>query len=230
MDPARVQVLGDLKFDPPRKTVALAPELAAVLHLTPIFVAASTHPGEESAALAALASAESAGLDVALVVAPRHLERADAVEKELRASGRRVQRRSALRADTAALRAGEVLLLDSLGELNAVFSQAVVAFVGGTLASVGGHNLLEPAWAKVPVLFGPHTQNLPDAAQLLLAVQAAQRVTSTAALAEALVVWLHDPVQAAAVGARGYAALQSHAGAVTRTVAWVQGFLGPCQE
>lgn len=90
MDPQYVQVLGDLKFDAPRKAVPLAPELEAFLQGTPIFVAASTHSGEETAALTALASAERAGLAAALVVAPRHLERIEAVEKELRASGRLV--------------------------------------------------------------------------------------------------------------------------------------------
>lgn len=229
--PSRVQVLGDLKFDPPRITAALASDLAAFLQPTPIFVAASTHAGEETAALRALAAAEHAGFGTALVVAPRHIERVEAVEKELRASGRCVQRRSALSTATVKpLQAGEILLVDTLGELNAIFSRAAIVFVGGTLVGVGGHNVLEPAWARVPVLFGPHTQNLPDAVNLLLAAKAAQCVTDAEALGRALIEWLRDPAQAAAAGARGYAAVQAHCGATARTAAFVQSFLKPTRE
>lgn len=139
-----------------------------------------------------------------------------------------------MRAETASskspIRAGEILLVDTLGELNAIFARAAIAFVGGTLVSVGGHNLLEPAWSKVPVLFGLHTQNVPDAAKLLLEARAGQRVADAEALGAALTQWLSDPAQAAAAGARGCAVLQTHSGAVARTAAFLQRFLELPQE
>jgi 3-deoxy-D-manno-octulosonic-acid transferase len=136
-------------------------------------------------------------------------------------------RRVILRSALARERAGsfDVLVLDGLGDLPAVYPRAQVAFVGGTLAPVGGHNLLEPAHAGVPVLHGPHVGNVAESARLLGAVQAALRVEDATALGEALCGALRDPVKNAARGAAGRTALAAHRGSAARTLALVERIL-----
>jgi len=221
--PERVVVCGDLKLDA-SAACAAPPELAAMLGTAPLVVAGSTHEGEEAAALAGLDALERAGLSAALVIAPRHPERFERAAQIIQAAGRALHRRSA--PTSLALAAGEVLLLDSLGELAALYAHARVAFVGGTLVKVGGHNLLEPARAGCPVLFGPHVANARESAALLLAAGAARQVPDAAALAAALVETLSAPAQASLRGARGRAALAEHGGATERSVALIERVLG----
>ncbi|MDX1650249.1 MAG: glycosyltransferase N-terminal domain-containing protein, partial [Myxococcota bacterium] len=206
----RVRVTGDLKLEPPAKAPAPPAELAAALAEVPVLVAGSTHPGEEEAALGALDAAERAGVALALVVAPRRPERFEAVAARLAGSGRRLRRRS--RMEPGPLRPGEVLLLDSMGELGAVYGLAALAFVGGTLVPVGGHNILEPVQRDRPVLFGPHTGNVREAEALLRETGAGTRVEDAAGLAAATVARLRDErSQARAQAARR--ALEAHRGA-----------------
>ena len=136
---ARVRVTGDLKLEPAEEARPLAPDLSRVLGASPLIVAGSTHPGEELAALSALAQVEQAGLSAALVLAPRRLGRADEIARIVRAKNRLLRRRTLL--GDAPLRPGEVLLLDSVGELAPLYARAEVAFVGGSLVSVE-HNVL----------------------------------------------------------------------------------------
>ncbi|MDX1650618.1 MAG: glycosyltransferase N-terminal domain-containing protein [Myxococcota bacterium] len=213
---ARVRVTGDLKLEPTEAGRPPDPELAAALDRVPVLVAGSTHPGEEEAALAALAAAEKAGFALGLVVAPRRPERFEAVAAQLAVCGRRVHRRTRL--EGASLGPGEVLLLDSLGELGAVYGLAAVAFVGGTLAPVGGHNLLEPVQRGRPVLFGPHTGNVREAEALLRATGAGRGVEDAEDLASGVVAWLRDE-QAGARVARAQQALEAHRGAAGRVLA-----------
>jgi 3-deoxy-D-manno-octulosonic-acid transferase len=215
-DAARVSVTGDLKLEPEAAGAALAPDLAARLGEVPLIVAGSTHAGEEAAALAALAAAEAAGLPAALVLAPRDVARAGEVLALAR--GRRVRARSA--GEGAPLRAGEVLVLDTLGELAALWQRADVAFVGGSLApGSGGHNLLEPAQHARLVLHGPHVANARGAADLLGACGGAERVLDAADLARAVVGALRDPARTRARGEAARAALEANRGALARTLA-----------
>jgi 3-deoxy-D-manno-octulosonic-acid transferase len=162
----RVSVTGDLKLEPLDRPTPLAPELARMLRGCRLFVAGSTHEGEELAALQALAGCDDARVQANLVLAPRRPERAASLERMVREMGRAVRRRSA--GPDTPLSPGEVLILDSLGELPALYREAEVAFVGGTLAPIGGHNLLEPLHAGCPVVFGPHVENVREATGILL--------------------------------------------------------------
>jgi 3-deoxy-D-manno-octulosonic-acid transferase len=219
----RVEVTGDLKLDPPASPPALAGELAAALGGVPLLVAGSTHAGEEEAALGALAAARAAGLPAALALAPRHADRFDAVAAEVAARGHPLVRRS--RGAPRPLAAGDVLLLDTIGELAAVYGAAAVAFVGGTISERGGHSVVEPAQAGRAPLFGPHTENTRDAADLLLAAGGARRVADAAGLAAAVVEALRDPAAEAERGARARAALAPHRGATERSVALLERVL-----
>lgn len=219
----RITVTGDLKLEAPASAPRLADDLSRALGRAALFVAGSTHAGEEEAALAALAQAEAAGARCALVLAPRHPERADDVARRVIATGRRLLRRSTL--GGATLRAGDVLLLDGLGELAALWTRASLAFVGGTLAPVGGHNLLEPVQLGRPVVFGPFTANVRAAEDLALASGAGARVADSAALANALMEALREPERALARAARGRDALGAHRGAAERSAALIDAAL-----
>jgi 3-deoxy-D-manno-octulosonic-acid transferase len=213
----RVEVTGDLKLDPPAELPALPPELGVVLGEVPLVVAGSTHEGEEEAALEALAAARGAGLEAALALAPRHPQRFEVVARLVLARGLPLRRRSRL--GPGALAPGEVLLLDGIGELAGLYGTAAVAFVGGSLAPRGGHNLVEPALARRAPLFGPHTENSREVAELLLATGGARRVADARELAAAVLEGLRDPAAAAARGERAAAALAPHRGATERSVA-----------
>ncbi len=212
-----VRVTGDLKLEPPERVPEPSAELAALTSGSRFWIAASTHAPEEAAALDALAAAEAVGAESALVLAPRRVARADEVEALARARGRRVRRRT--RPEPGALAAGEVLLLDTLGELPGLMPPASLVFVGGTLAPRGGHNLLEPVLAGRPVLFGPHTRSQRESAAQLLGCGAGQRVADALELARAVAALLRDPVEASRRGEAGARELAHHRGATQRTLA-----------
>lgn len=214
----RVVVTGDLKLTSACEPQLLAADLASLLARVRYFVAGSTHDGEEAAALSALEACEQAGHALALVVAPRKLARIDAVKLELSKSGRRVVLRSASAA-ASPLAAGDILLLDTLGELPAVYTGAAVAFVGGTLASTGGHNILEPVGVGCPVLFGPRIENVRSAVALLEESGAGRQVGSAAGLADAVASVLCDPGAWRDTAKRGQADVVRHADAGTRSAA-----------
>ncbi len=217
-DPEKLVVTGDLKAE--AGVTRLAPDVAAVLADTPLFVAGSTHEGEEEVALDALAAVEEAGLRCALVIAPRHLERVSAVAAAVRRRGRAVRLRTAI--GDKQLHSGEVLVVDTLGELNALYARALIAFVGGTMVPVGGHNALEPVLAGTPVLFGPRCENVLDAVKILEDCGAGQRVDGGEALASAVVAAVRDPAKTAARGAEGRRVLRVAGGSTERSVALIR--------
>jgi 3-deoxy-D-manno-octulosonic-acid transferase len=221
--PARVRVTGDLKLEPAEEARPLAPDLCRVLGASPLIVAGSTHPGEELAALSALAQVEQAGMTASLVLAPRRLGRADEVARIVQTKKRLLRRRTLL--GDSPLRSGEVLLLDSVGELAPLYARAEVAFVGGTLVSVGGHNVLEPVFAGRPVLFGPHTENARHSAEILEAVGAGIRVADAGDLARAVVALLADPSEARRRGEEGRRALAAHRGSAERAAELTESLL-----
>lgn len=222
-DPARVQVTGNLKFDAPlpedifRRGTELRARIAPA---RPLWVAGSTHAVEEAICLEAHrkleATARSRGVAAPLLVlAPRRPERFGAVAKWL--ASQNVS--GAGSASGAGFRASSsVLLLDQLGELLTCYAAADVAFVGGSLVPVGGHNLLEPAALAKPVLTGPHTFNSPEAGRLLEEGQALRRVADASSLASVLQEFLDDPALARATGERGAAAVAANRGAAARAL------------
>ena len=223
--PERTRIVGNIKFDldlPPalaEKAQALrrrhAPERA-------LWVAGSTHDGEEQAALDAHARIERAHPDALLVLAPRHPPRFDAVASLLAQRGVRFVRRSA---DRAAAPDTEVLLLDSLGELIEFYAAADVAFVGGSLVPIGGHNLLEPAALGKPILTGPHTFAGAEIARLLLERGAVQIVRNAQELARAVCSLLASPQLRARRGAAARAVLEENRGALERMLALIEPYL-----
>jgi len=239
VDPARLIVTGNLKFETPEPRAN--PDLDAALDRLaggrPVIVAGSTMPGEEEQVLAAFV-ALGGGRRALLVLAPRHPERWDEVERLLAASGLAAVRRSRLAvppaggttpeaaargagsasADLSAGVSPDVLLLDSMGELAALFQQAAAAFIGGTLVGTGGHNPLEAARYGIPIAVGPSMQNFRDMAERFDAAGAWRRVADGAELGRVWGEWLADPAAARARGERAASLLAENRGALARTL------------
>jgi 3-deoxy-D-manno-octulosonic-acid transferase len=210
-------VVGNVKFDLPVdsavKTRALG--LRAQFGVRPVWIAGSTHSGEDEAVLLAHRELLKSAPAALLVLAPRHKERFEAVAKLLAAQGFPYLRRSAGGAVSDAV---AVLLVDTLGELASLYGAADVAFVGGSLVPIGGHNLLEPAALGIPVLTGPYTANSRDIAALLLEQGAAREVTGAADLAGVLKALIGDPEARQRMGAAGQQIIAANRGSVQRLV------------
>lgn len=227
----RVRVTGDLKLDVPGDMPPLAPELSDYLRKCAAIVGASTHAGEEIALLGALRSALETGESACLVLAPRHLARLHEVERTVQRFGFPLVRRSNLprtAPEDLPAAAGSVLLIDTLGELPGLLPLARAVFVGGTVAPIGGHNLVEPAWAGRPVLFGNHTENVKEAAELLLASGGAERIANPDELSREVTALLADAAEADRRGALAREALGPHRGAARRCADLVETLLAEC--
>jgi len=226
--PARVQALGSLKFAREAKAAASpigASTLPALLGERPLLVAASTHPGEEQLVLEACTALWPEHPDLLLLIAPRRPERFDEVAQLLARCGVRHQRRSQL--DGRVATATQVLLLDTLGELLDVLQAARGVFVGGTIAHVGGHNVLEPAIFGKPVAFGPHTSNVAEAAAALLDAGGAVEVHDASQLRAEWARLLADANAALNMGQRGRAVVTAQAAVAERTFDVLRPLLGP---
>jgi 3-deoxy-D-manno-octulosonic-acid transferase len=164
------------------------------------------------------------------MIAPRHPERFSDVADLLKASGLRWARRSA--PPDASDAPAEVILLDSIGELQAVYSLAAIVFVGGSLVNTGGHNILEPAAVGVPVIVGPHTHNFQSIVQTFVNAGAIVQLTpmpdSAAAveLGNIIAAWLADPVKRRELGIRGRNLVAENRGATARTLRLLEPLLG----
>jgi 3-deoxy-D-manno-octulosonic-acid transferase len=195
----KVSVVGSLKFAPARFG-PLVKSLAAALGGKPLLVAGSTHHGEEENLLEALLLIRAKFPTLSMVIAPRHPERFAEVERLLKYSSFNFQRRS--QAQSPHWFAKDILLLDSVGELVDFFAAADVAFIGGSLVRVGGHNILEPARYGKPVLFGPHMENFQSLAHDMIRQGAAIEVTGAQDLADAVCDLLADPQKRQRMGRR----------------------------
>lgn len=232
---ARVEMAGNLKFDLalPEARIAEGRALRAAFgRARPVWVAASTHADEEAAALAAHRAVLELWPDALLILVPRHPQRFDEVWRQVEAAGLRGERRSRLAALELAghpqdLGAVEVFLGDSMGEMFVYLAAADVAFVGGSLAPVGGHNILEPAALGLPVLFGPHMHNFVAARDLLLQHGAALEVADAPALAGEVGVLLGDAPRRAAMGAAAAAAVAGNRGTLERLLARLERLAVP---
>ncbi len=223
----RVVVTGNLKSDvapaadPPeavwRERLGLGPA-------DRVFVAGSTHRGEEEPVLDAFLGARARCSDLGLLLAPRHPERADEVAALIRSRGLAAVRRSRLPAERAP---GAVVILDTVGELAGLYAVADVVFVGGSLVPVGGHNMLEPAMRGKPVLYGPHTSNFRDGAARLERTGGGLVVKDGLELERELARLLDDREEARRVGDAARDAFAEGQGAVAATLELIARHLWP---
>jgi len=215
-DGRKVTVFGNLKYDAIAHD-ALAPDLSQMLARIPLlWIAASTMPGEEEHILEALHSLLPRHRGLKLLLAPRHPQRFDAVEQIVLSQQFKCARRSRLESDA------DVLLLDSIGELASAFQHATVVFMGGTLVSRGGHNILEPAGFAKPVVFGPHMENFREIRDLFMEANAAVEVRDTSELVVAVDRLLSDPPAAAELGERARRVVEQNMGATDRVLEYLR--------
>lgn len=218
----RTHVLGNLKYDIPCGTSSPAERRALregyaipADHL--VFTAASTHPGEEQQLLAIWRELTAQRQDLRLILVPRHPERAAEVEALVTASGFRCRRRTALTGGDQELSGpNELLLVDTVGELTSIYRLSDLVFVGGSLVPTGGHNLLEPAAAGVPSLFGPHMDNFREVTALTLHYGAGVQVVDQSELLEAARDFLVSPELRQVIGTNGLKMMRDAGGATGR--------------
>jgi 3-deoxy-D-manno-octulosonic-acid transferase len=228
-----VRVTGNLKYDAKAAGAnAMTKRIGSLLHETRLIVAGSTLAGEEEALLAAWPAIHEAVPDAALLIAPRHTDRFDAVEELIRKSGLPFFRCSHLLVitepdliDAEPDLGGTILLLDTIGDLAAMYGLGAVAFVGGSLVAKGGHNPLEPAQFGVPVMMGASYENFREIVDVMRESDAI-RIVPTASLGAAMVEMLKDEGAARAMGERGRAVFEAQAGATARTVEALMELLG----
>ena len=173
-------------------------------------------PGEEEIILAAFRKLRVTHPDLRLVIAPRSPERFDLVEEMVRQPGAEVIRRSELKTGSSA--SASILLLDSIGELAALFHYATIVFMGGSLVSRGGHNILEPARHGKPIVFGPHMENFRDISRLFLEANAAMQVEGPDQLVSTLSDLLSNTQKADSIGRNALAVVEQNTGATDRVL------------
>jgi 3-deoxy-D-manno-octulosonic-acid transferase len=214
---SRVLVHGSVKFDVAlpadhsRRVAALRARWA--LDDAPVWIAASTHPGEETAVLAAHRRIVERVPGTRLLLVPRHPARAAEVMAQVRAAGWSCVRQSTPEAADAQ---AEVVLGDTMGELLYLYALADVAFVGGSLNGGGGHNPIEPALCALPVLMGRNVFNFPDVVAAFEAAGSLRLVPDATALADAAATWLADDATRHRLGAAGRGVIEAQRGASGR--------------
>ena len=223
--PNRIVVTGNLKYDLtlPADIEGQARQYRAAWGGTrPVWIAASTHPPEEEAVLEIHARVLEHHPEALLLWAPRHPERFAPVADAAAALGMRTGTR---RGDTLPASDTQVFVIDTLGELLRFFATADVAFVGGSLCDVGGHNVLEPAALGVPSVVGPLTFNFAEITRRLRDAQALRQVPDAAAVGDQVLALIGDAATRQRMGEAGRRQVSAMSGALGRTLALVQGLL-----
>lgn len=230
----KVKTTGNLKFDlsVSKDEAALTESLKNRFRFDgsrPLIIAASTHEPEERLVLASLK--ESLAHDARLLIAPRHPERFNAVADLLKESGHRIARRSSRPSDND--RSADIVLLDSVGELRALFPLAEIVFVGGSLIRHGGQSILEPASAGKAIITGPYTHNFNDALKTFLADNAVIQLPEmqseseyVEALSRQFDQLLHDRERRVDLGANALAVMKANRGATSKTVSELIELIG----
>jgi len=230
-DSARVVVTGNLKFE--QRIMPSLLERAQALRREwgagrPVWIAASTHEGEDELVLDVFRQLRRQIKDCLLVLVPRHPERFEPVAELCRQRGLDTVLRSTREACTART---QVFIGDSMGELPLFYAASDVAFVGGSLVHHGGHNLLEPSALGIPVVTGPHVFNFTEICDLLLAARACRKVDSVSGLERAVREWLADAKARHQAGEQGRVVVEKNRGALASVLAMLDEQIGlSCQS
>jgi 3-deoxy-D-manno-octulosonic-acid transferase len=224
-NPARTWVTGNIKFD-----VELEPEIAGkgvllrneLFGERPVWIAASTHDGEEPLVLAAHRALLERHPALLLVLVPRHPERFGTVRELIEKQAFNVMSRTAGQPCSAST---EVFLVDTMGEVPLFYAASDIAFVGGSLIPIGGHNLLEPAAQGLPIITGPHLFNAQEIAEDFIEVGACEVVADSDELAMSVTKLIESPAEAEKMGRKGLTVLEQNRGSLQRLLVLLEPLL-----
>ena len=226
----KVRVNGNLKFDQPHSILdaAARKRLREELKIPAsalVWVAGSTHPGEEEILLSIFQRQAAKQRELVMILAPRHPERFSQVQNLLAKRQIPFVRKSKL---VKAEKLQPVILLDTIGELASIYSLASVVFMGGTLQPIGGHNILEAALYAKAIVFGPHMENFAQISRLFREKKAARQVKDARELEAVLQELLSDPQQRARLGQAAAKVVQENQGATRRNLELIRKFIPVC--
>ncbi len=231
-DPRRVHLTGNMKFDavvPDESEEAKGMAFREETGLGAdglVLVAGSTHDGEEQVLLSVFAELKREMPGLKMLLAPRHPERCDRLERVCRKAGVSAVRRTRRKGKgNGGIDGADVLLLDTMGELVHAYAVADVVFLGGSLVPIGGHNPLEAMLHSKPVLFGPHTEKIADTVGALLEAGGGIRVVGREDLFGQARALLADPARREAAGRAAFGILAQNRGATDRNLAILRPFL-----
>jgi len=225
--PERVVVTGNLKFDRPARyptetEIRRVRDSLGLRAEQPVFVAGSTHRGEEEILLTVYRQLKSVEPSIVLVLAPRHLDRLAEVIKLLEEVGFKWMRKSQIPHEGFS---GEVILLDTMGELEAIYSVGTVVFVGKSLVPGGGHNILEPASFGKPAIFGPHMENFREIATIMKEAGGGIEVRGEDDLFQVALKLLTDRSYYSQKSQAALCAIEKNQGAIQKTVQILERYL-----
>lgn len=228
-DPGRVKLAGNAKYDirPTVTTPGEARELRRRFFADddPVLVLGSLRPGEDELWFPVLKGAYDGGKRLNIIVAPRHQEKFEFFARRLDELGLRYRRKSRQSSEQAAEQTERVVLLDTMGELNRVYSFADVAFVGGTLVNWGGHNPLEPAMYNACVAMGPYTNNVAELVKTMEECGGCLRLRDASDLTQLVDKLARSDSTLKDIGAKGFKVWQQVSGATSRIVSFVLPYL-----
>lgn len=223
-DPARVRVVGNIKFEDPAD--GGAPETPRVFpEGQDVWIAGSTHPGEEAIVLAVYRKMQDLGAPWRLVLAPRHVERSAEVMGCVRQAGFEGRTFSTLTPGNR-LTADEVLVVDTIGHLRGLYAQASLVFMGKSLRVGGGHNVIEPAFFAKPIVVGPMMENFRDILACFKEDGAIVQVRDDEEFSDVVLALARDEGRRAVMGQKAAAVIAGNKGALKRTLACVREITG----
>ena len=229
-DPKKVLLTGNMKFEQKISFLSLTEKENFLKELNlnsekKIFIAGSTHAGEEEMRLEIFQELLKNNPHLVLIIAPRHPERFSEVEKLVKKRSLSVTRKTQIQTDSPPSPTPQVILLDTIGELARTYNIGDLIFVGGSLVNIGGHNILEPLIYKKPVLFGPYMQNFSEIAQALQDSGAGILVNSKEELLTQAERLLADQKAAQALGEKGFQILKVNQGATEKNMEMINKFI-----
>lgn len=219
--PEKVTVTGNMKFDITASPVGHT----SIDGVSKLFVAGSTHEGEEEPVLAAFVKISREFPGLRLLIAPRHINRCGDVAGIVKRFGFAPVRVSALKESGPDNGSQRVMILDTVGQLNAIYSLATLVFIGGSLVKYGGHNPIEPAVFAKPIIFGPHMFNFSDIARLFISKDAALEARDERGLFDKCVLLLRDEAKRLRMGENGRRVVSENSGATERNISALKEFI-----
>lgn len=219
-----MKVTGSIKYDlePPADLQKQANTLRGLWGDRPVWIAASTHEGEDEPLLAAHQRLLKTHPEALLILVPRHPQRFDAVAEMIKVQGLSFSRRSQ---EQPVHRQTQVYLGDTLGEMLLLYAAADIAFVAGSLVPIGGHNLLEPAALKIPIITGPHLKNFAEVAELLRQEGGLCEVQQVDQLLDELLQFFREPAQGQQRAQAAFRVVKANRGALQKQLELAETFL-----